>query len=60
MIWGVNTVKDAYKGSRSHSNELYTALVTLEAVANEASSWLTITTNAGPRLRQAQLERSNP
>lgn len=45
MQLNLDNVKLAYKSGRASSNTLVTAMTTLQSAAQQASAWLTITTN---------------
>jgi hypothetical protein len=45
MLLSLNDVKLDYKHGRASSNDLHTALLTLQSLQNQANIWLTIVTN---------------
>ena len=45
MLVSLDEVKLAYKNSRASSNEVFTALATVQSAMNQANSWMTVTTN---------------
>lgn len=49
MIAGLNNVKLEYKAARASSNDVLTALLTVQSALNEASAWSAIVTNRPAR-----------
>lgn len=45
MLYSLDVVKLDYKQARASSNELFTALGTVNGVVDQASTWLTVITN---------------
>lgn len=45
MLLGLDNVKLDYKAARASSNDLFTALMTVQSAVNQASAWSTIVTN---------------
>lgn len=45
MIWSLNNVKVNYQIGRQTSNDVVTALLTLQGAVNEAQAWVTVTKN---------------
>jgi hypothetical protein len=48
LLMTVDNVKLAYKDGLATSNDLATAVLTLQAAVNQAGAWLTIVTNRPP------------
>ena len=46
MILSLDDVKLSYQASKANSNDVYSALMTLESAVNQAASWATVITNA--------------
>lgn len=49
ILWSLQDVKNDYKLNRASSNQLWTALQTVQSVLNEAGPWLSIVTNQPTR-----------
>ena len=46
MLYSLDVIKRDYQASKASSNYLWSALVTFESAANQASAWLVVATNA--------------